>query len=220
MQPYVVQQGESLATLAQRDGFDPDVVWKDPKNDDLRAQRSDPMVLAPSDIVYIPDPPQTDPGTPLQTGTDNAFVATERPPLHARFILVDDAGAPLGGQSFVIEDAEPPVQGTTEGDGSLEVQIPYGQTWVRVQLPDQDIALVVQRAFLDPVTEPSGLQQRLEALGLLPALPAILDPDAAAIVAQEYQEAATRAFQQKAGILETGELDDATQAALLRAHGA
>jgi hypothetical protein len=221
MQPYVVRQGESLGTLAQRDGFDPDVVWNDPTNDDLRSKRTDPMVLAPSDIIYLPDPSAPANGTTLQTGAENAFTATPRPPLHARLILVDETGAPLAGQTVVVEGADPGAPPSkSEADGSVVIDFPYGQTSIRIQLPDAGLELVAQRAFLDPVTEPSGLEQRLSALGLLPTLPAIHDPDAAAIVAQEYQEAAIRAFQKKAGLPETGQIDDATQRALVDAHGA
>ncbi|MGD0524890.1 MAG: peptidoglycan-binding domain-containing protein [Polyangiaceae bacterium] len=220
MQPYIIRQGESLATLALRDGFDPDAVWNDPKNDDIRAKRSDPMVLAPSDIIYLPDQPAQADSSALQTGSDNNFVAPPRPPLLGRLRLLDETGAPVAGKSFVVEDVDPPSQGTTDADGNVDLEIPYGRTWIRVQLPDAEIDLVVQVAFLDPVTESSGLEQRLSALGLLQALPAVHDPDAAAIVAQEYRDAAVRAFQQKQSIPDTGELDDATQKALLDAHGA
>jgi hypothetical protein len=80
--------------------------------------------------------------------------------------------------------------------------------------------LIAQVAFLDPVTNPSGLEQRLTALGLLPALPSISDPDVASVVADEYRMAALQVFQQQQGIEQTGELDVPTKKALQDAHGA
>ncbi len=55
MEPYVIRQGDTLATLAYRFGFDADVVWNDPKNDDLRKLQSAPNILKPTDILYIPE---------------------------------------------------------------------------------------------------------------------------------------------------------------------
>ena len=51
--PQVVAQGEHLEKLAFLHGFDAREVWKDPKNDAIRALRKDPLVLAPGDIVYV-----------------------------------------------------------------------------------------------------------------------------------------------------------------------
>ncbi len=43
--PHVVAQGEHLEKLAFLHGFDAREVWKDPKNDAIRALRKDPLVL-------------------------------------------------------------------------------------------------------------------------------------------------------------------------------
>lgn len=50
MTPYIVQQGDYLAKLAFVHGFEPDEVWNDPKNADLKKLRPDPNVLAPGDV--------------------------------------------------------------------------------------------------------------------------------------------------------------------------
>jgi hypothetical protein len=221
MQPYVIKQGESLATLCRRDGFAPDDVWGDSTNADLRALRDDPMVFAPCDVIYLPDPPTPDATISLQSGADNNFAAAPSEPLYARLRLVDDSGSPIAGQAFVVDDgSDSPPQGTTDADGNADLELPYGQTSVVIHLTDSDLDLTVQVAYLDPITEASGLQQRLTALGLLPTLPAISDPDAASIVAQEYVAAALQTFQQQNGLDQTGIMDDATQQALLTAHGA
>ncbi len=57
MQPYVIRQGDFLLKLAHKFGFDADSVWSDPSNSALRTLRSDPNILSPGDILYIPTPP-------------------------------------------------------------------------------------------------------------------------------------------------------------------
>ena len=54
MRPYVVRQGEHLAGIAARYGFDPQPVWEHEANSELREQRRDPQILAPGDLLYIP----------------------------------------------------------------------------------------------------------------------------------------------------------------------
>jgi hypothetical protein len=100
MRPYVVRQGDSCATLSLRYGFDIDTVWNDPANDDLRGLRSDPYVLAPLDVPYIPDDDGPNPIS-LATGATNGFTA-DVPSLYGQIVCIgpDDqplAGAPLGG---------------------------------------------------------------------------------------------------------------------------
>ena len=57
MRPYVVRQGDYLTGLADRHGFDPKQVWEDQRNAELRAERPSPEVLAPGDIVFLPEHP-------------------------------------------------------------------------------------------------------------------------------------------------------------------
>jgi murein L,D-transpeptidase YcbB/YkuD len=220
MWPYVIRHGESLATLSRRYGFDPDVVWKDEKNKSLREQRSDPLVLAAGDIVYLPEI-KTHAPIPLQIGQNNVFTSPDRPPLYASLSFVDQEGTPLAGESFVIdENTDSPTQGTTKADGSIDLEVPYGRPSITIHFPGRALAVIAGVACLDPVTEPSGLDQRLVALGILSDVSAVADADAAAVVADEYRVAAIRAFQARSGLEETGEIDDDTIKALAGAHGA
>lgn len=220
MEPYVIRQGDSLATLSRRDDFDIDKVWRDPTNEELREVRDDPMVLAPLDIVYLPEPSVPEMMS-LQSGTDNLFEAASVPPLYARLCLVDDSGAPLASQTCIIAaDTGSPQNAVTDEGGCLDLEVPYGVATVRISLPDSDVDLVAQVAHLDPVVEATGLQQRLAALGLLPNLPAISDYNIAETVAGEYRNAAIQVFQQQHGLEPTGVLDDATRGTIQDAHGA
>jgi hypothetical protein len=77
VQPYVIKQGDFLLLLAHKFGFDADTVWQDPSNADLSKLRSNPNVLAPGDVLYIPDQVNKKPAlTNLTPGTANNFVSS------------------------------------------------------------------------------------------------------------------------------------------------
>ena len=63
---YVIRQGDYLAKLAHRFGFDAGTVWGDPRNSELRSLRGDPNVLHPGDVLWIPE--DEDPPLPLSRG--------------------------------------------------------------------------------------------------------------------------------------------------------
>src|ERR1044072_2962292 len=73
MVPCVVRQGDFLVKLGWIHGFDPEVVWNDPKNEVLKKLRVDHNVLAPGDVIHIPARKQE--GLPIAKGTTNTFVA-------------------------------------------------------------------------------------------------------------------------------------------------
>jgi N-acetylmuramoyl-L-alanine amidase len=52
---HVVRQGESLASIAYREGLLPQTIWDHPDNAEFCEQRPDPNVLYPGDVIYIPD---------------------------------------------------------------------------------------------------------------------------------------------------------------------
>jgi hypothetical protein len=218
MRPYVIAQGDSLATLASSYGFDADSTWKDPANDGLRAQRSDPNALAPCDVLYIPNPaPPT--YHSLTSGTTNQFTSTPAS-LFAAIKCLDEAGQPIAGRAYVIEGLSSPLQGTTDDGGVATLELPIDADSASLYFPDLGCEFFLKVAHLDPAEEDSGVDQRLRALGLLVDPPPVFDPDAQQIVADEYRQAAIAAFQSQNGISPSGVLDDATRQALAATHGA
>ena len=80
--------------------------------------------------------------------------------------------------------------------------------------------MVAYRAQLDPLVDtPSGARQRLEALGIIPPMPIVPDPDTRDMLAEYVVIAGLQKFQNDQGIEATGELDDATVDALQKAYG-
>jgi len=150
---------------------------------------------------------------------------------------VPATAAPAGAETDVsVEDPEPPtppepapradapfevrvgarvvVTGRTDGDGILEASLPPSVTRAEVVVapgePDE-LRLPLSLGTLDPVTEVTGVKQRLYHLGLDCGDRGPEETDAYA--------AAVAAFQEGQGLEPTGVVDDETRDALRDAHG-
>ncbi|MFT3765689.1 MAG: peptidoglycan-binding domain-containing protein [Minicystis sp.] len=132
---------------------------------------------------------------------------------------------PLANARFRVEGSALPTDGTTDGDGKVELTVAAHVTELELSFPELDRSFTVRVGHMDPVDEMSGVRSRLMHLGyLLPHPSEIL-----AVPRELYQgleddatarlERALRAFQQDKGLAPTGALDDATRAALTDAHG-
>ena len=71
LRPYVIRQGDYVAKLAHRHGFDAAEVWQLPKNETLRRKRGSPDILYPGDILYIPERDQ--PGQSVRAGGEQRY---------------------------------------------------------------------------------------------------------------------------------------------------
>jgi hypothetical protein len=160
VRPYVVMQGDTVASIVLPMGGDRDAVWNDPKNDKLRAQRSDPAVLCAGDILYIPD--EAAPSHEVAAGSTNTFTS----PVATQTVKLVLGGAqPLANAGYVVHGLGDDIPGTTGSDGSLSVDVPVNVDTFVIELPDQQVSYQVLVGHLDPVTEESGVRQRLSNLG-------------------------------------------------------
>lgn len=216
--PRVLVEGESVATVAVRGGLDADAVWNLDENADLRSKRTDADVLAPGDILYVPDRKAR--WLPATVGSTNQY---KTPPakLFARLQCVDEEGNALPDSAYVVENVDPPLKGTMSG-GVIELAVPGDSRLLHIHLTDLETTLVAEVAGLDPVDDPHGrgVGQRMAALAIAPPVPALATGEARRIVEAEYLAAAIGEFQKKQGVDVTGVVDDPTRAALVKAHGA
>ena len=208
-EPYVVRQGDYLAKLAHRYGFDADAVWNDDRNADLRKLRSDPQTLCPCDILYIPEPkaPRT---FALTVGVTNSFVSTT--PTVPISITLEHDGQPVASTECVVHGLPELSKVTTGSDGSLTFDIPVTVTSVTLVVPKLGMVRTIKVGHLDPANEPCGIVERLRNLGYLSSGTEALDADLA--LAHALSD-----FQVDCGLPETGVADDATIAKLSEAHG-
>jgi hypothetical protein len=209
MTPYVIRQGDHLPLLAVRRRFDLNEVWNHPKNAGLKTLRKSPNILAPGDVVYLPDPaPVT--WLPVTVGSPNSFTATVLTTKVSVTFAV--AGKALAGVACVVHGLPAPNTFTTDGAGNLSLEVPLATESVVVEFPSVPLVRRLKMGHLDPASECSGVIQRLRALGYISPRSAV-DADSPGLAT------AVTAFQKDNGLPPTGSLDRPTEEALERAHG-
>jgi hypothetical protein len=210
MRPYVVRTGDHLPLLAARMGFDADSVWNDPKNADLKKLRGSPNILCAGDVLYVPDPADRN-WLSVTPGTTNRFVG--KVPKITLSLAFSQGGKAIAGEECVVRGLLPPNRFTTDGDGKLSLSVPVTTQILDVEFPKIPLVRRIMVGHLDPVTEPSGVIQRLRSLGYISPRTAISPSDSAAL------GRVLAAFQKDQGLPATGTLDADTQKALEGAHG-
>lgn len=203
---HIVKNGECMSSIARRYGFAPDALWKHAANDGLREARADPNLLKEGDIVSIPE---RDPKhVPVEAGGTYKFQLVNT---HARLRLrIQLAGAPLQNEPYVVKTSKQSLEGTTDGDGMLDENLPANETSAEISLPERGLSFVAALGELDPADTPAGAAQRLRNLGYFTAVTPEGDLGFGF---------GLRRFQHLAELPETGELDDATVDALRERHG-
>jgi len=164
MQPYIIKQGDYLALLAFKFGFDADTVWNDPANADLQKLRPDPNMLCATDVLYIPDQVSKPPVTQsVTTGTANTFV-TNPPTVNVSLKFTD---AQFASQAYTINELPELTGLTTQADGTTGFAVPVSQGTVTLVFTGDGTTFTCSIGWLDPITTISGIVQRLQNLGYL-----------------------------------------------------
>jgi N-acetylmuramoyl-L-alanine amidase len=216
MSLHTLGQGECALSVAARYGTPWADLWNHPENAAIRAHRSDPAVLQPGDVLFVPDPESAP--RPCAARQRNRFVAKGRTTLF-RLRLLGDGDTPRAAQPYLLCVDGAWHSGTTDGDGWLEAGIPCNARDGELVLPahqGQPVHEAEERfelAFghLDPADEVSGAQARLLNLGIAACdVNGLLDAHTAE---------ALRLFQAAAGLEATGTLDAPTADALRTRHG-
>lgn len=156
-----VRLGDCVTSLAHEHGLTADVLWRADANAEQRETR-DPHQLVPGEELEIPDP------TPKDENVATGFLHVFRrngTPATCRLRLVG-FDAPLADVEYEFEPAfGEPQQGTTDGDGVLELSVhpQLASGLLRVQ----DQVLRLELGQLQPVETTFGIKARLANLLLL-----------------------------------------------------
>jgi N-acetylmuramoyl-L-alanine amidase len=213
---HTIRQGETLTLIASQNGFrDWRTIYNDPANAAFRTKRPNPDVLFPGDVIIIPDKQHKTENAP--TGTRTKF-ATKSMKLFLRVTLKDFTGKPPGNRRYTLRvDGQSigPIARRTKPNGLIEQEVPFGAKTARIRIAnciwDLDLAHLNP---MDRVTDNgvTGVQGRLGNLGYdVGPVDGHLGPKT---------RAALRRFQQDQGLpAVTGQLDSATEAALIAKHG-
>lgn len=213
MFPYIIRQGDYLAKLAHRLGFDADAVWNAPENAALQKLR-DPAQLHPGDILQVPQRARV--ALPIRKGTTNKYVA-KIPKIVVNLVFADGDDA-IADEPYLIEGLGEPVHGSTGPGGEVSITAPVHLREVTLTLLRRNVAFPVRIGDMDPVSEASGVRKRLEHLGCYGMLGFACDEESPSDEATRDRRAIA-VFQRLQRLTPTGSLDDETRAALARAHG-
>jgi hypothetical protein len=209
MKPYIVRQGDYLASIAFEQGFDADEVWDHPKNQPLKDGGRTKEILAPGDVLYVPDTPPEP--LRLNVGSENHYEGAV-PTVTVRVTFMVD-GQALANKKLTVLDMGAPAEKTTDGAGLLVLSVPVTLRSVRVVCDDPYASYRIDVGNVDPVTVRSGVIGRLRQLGYLP-----LDLDPGELPDEELA-GVVACFQHDQGLARTGELDEPTQKALSSVFG-
>lgn len=206
---HVVRAGESVVSLAEQHGMSAPTIWGAAENEELRASRPDMNTLMPGDELFIPDRRME----PIHVITD-ARHRFRRKGIPAYFrIQLYDFGEPRANQVFrLVIDGGPTIEGTSDGDGVVKAQLSPQVRSGRLTIGEDEFVVELLFGHLDPISEISGVQQRLTNLGY--------DCGSADGELDSRTVAALRAFQlaQHHHLEVTGELDDDTLARIAELH--
>ena len=204
---YTVQDGDHISAIAQTYGYDDyTTLWNDPANADLQAQRSDPHVLQPGDVLTIPEV-KAAPAANKPTSAKHPFTLNVSP-LKLRLVLLDLAANPIASAPVTVAGTAL----TTDGNGLVEASI--DKTAQRVPLDVASAEGDLDVGALNPPDDATdaGYKARLFNLGFLWD-DTVDDTDDEMVVALQD-------FQAQYALDTSGQLDDATKAQLLQTYGA
>ena len=206
---YTVEQGESIQSIAVATGHLLETIWDAPDNKDLKSSRKDPNILMPGDRVFVPSIETRTFDVP--TGQPKAF-KVKRTSARLRVQLIE-YGDPLANLPFRLEVDGRAQTGTSDGAGWVEARVPPRAREATLTVGEGDQARIWRFALraLDPVTEISGAQARLNNLGYGPVP---IDGEMGA-----ETQAALCHFQEEHGLDVSGEVDTATGDKLKELHG-
>lgn len=238
---YIVQTGDCISSLAFERGFFWETIWNHPQNAELKQKRTDPNILKEGDVVHIPDKELKEES--CATDQKHKF-KVKGVPAKLRMRLMEEPKkeekpaeesasgddshvedpdfnpepvehVPIKNASYVLEvDGKVISEGTTDGDGKIEVELPPnardGRLIIRQGTPEERV-MTLNLGGMDPMTEVSGVRKRLANLGFpCQSTGDDLTDDLAS---------ALRLFQQQNELDVTGKIDAATKDKIKQLHG-
>lgn len=198
-----VGKGESVSSLAKKNGFFWKTIWDHPENAELKAKRKDPSLLFEDDEIFIPD---MKPKELSKAGEQTHTFKRKGEPCKIKIQLLK-LGKPRANEDYVIEIEGKQITGKTDGDGQIEQFIPGESQNGKLILRGGKEEYPLKIGYLDPVDEIAGVKQRLNNLGYPCG-----SEDAGEL--EEKAVEALKMFQAEQGLEVTGKIDNALKAKL------
>ncbi|MFC1712443.1 peptidoglycan-binding protein [Candidatus Poribacteria bacterium] len=213
-QMYEVKQGDTLISIAYQFGFrNWRTIWDHDRNVQLREKRLNPQILSPRDQVFVPDK-RPEEHRCITNRRHTFTVASLKSDI--RIVLQNEDGEPYARKEYKLTVDGKVYRGQTDANGLLEEEVPANAKegelvlWPNDDDPSEILLWSLDIGYLDPISEISGIQARLNNLGY--------ECGEANGELNETTRGALRAFQRDNGLDVTGELDDATRSKLGQLH--
>ena len=211
MPVHTVAQGECVSSIADKVGFCWETIWEHERNRAIRQKRRNPNALKPGDELFIPDPRRREESC---STTQRHTFRLKGVPVRFKLRVLNEQGEPRAGVPYKLDIDGKLTQGNLPEDGNLsEIIKPNAKKAKLTLTPPDGIQenYEFQLGYMTPVNDISGAKARLKNLGYYKgSITATMDGESAE---------ALRQFQERAGLPMTGEVDEATQAALEQGHG-
>ena len=201
---YVVQAGECLSSIACAHGFFYETLWNLPENIELKQKRKSPHVLMAGDKVHIPELRSKEAEVPAET---RQKFKRKGVPSRLKLQLRDYEGKPRAGASYKLDIDGNVSTGKLDGSGILDVVIPPSAREAKLNIEDGEEEFTIALGGTDPVSELSGVQQRLNNLGYVCG-----SPDG---IPGARTTAAVSKFQRDQGLAVNGKPDQPTRERLV-----
>jgi hypothetical protein len=206
MPKYTVQQGDSIPSIAEDNGFFWETIWNHGENAQLKAKRKTPNQLFPGDEVFVPELRKRIESRP--TDARHTFKKKGAPAkIRVRLLMLNE---PRKNEPYVLDIDGKQIKGTTDGDGKIEQFMPPNARSAKVILKGGKEIINLRIGHLDPIEEISGVQQRLNNLGF--------NAGSEDGELDDQTRSALRAFQARYGLEASGEVDESTRAKLKAMH--
>ncbi len=209
MVKYTVKQGDCIESIAFEKGFFWETIWNLPENADLKRIRKNPNALLSGDKVFLPEKQEKE--IPCATEKKHRFRQKGVPSM-LNIILEDQKDQPLANISYVLEIDGQTYTGHTDKEGRLRQTIPpNAQKGMLYIGENRERQYPLELGHIDPITEVSGIQGRLNNLGFeCGPINGLLNDET---------RAAIRQFQLKYGLEESGEPDQNTRDKIKEVYG-
>ncbi len=197
-----VGSGETAISLAKKNGFFWQTVWNHGENAALKNKRKDPTLLFEDDEIFIPEKRVKE--VTKSNESEHSF-KLKGDPCKIKLQLLK-IGKPRANEDYIIEIEGDQIKGKTDGEGLIEHFIPAAARSAKLILRNGKDVFPIKIGDLNPLEEPSGIQQRLNNLGF-----SCGSEDGE--IGERTKEALKK-FQAEHKLDATGELDSSTKSKL------
>lgn len=161
MPEYTIKQGDCISSIADKHGFTPDKIWDHPDNANLKEKRKDQNILFPGDVVFVPDRKKKEES--CTTEQRHRFRRKGVPEKLRVILRVEEE--PKANAEYILDIDGEQSRGVTDDEGCVSISIPPGARFGNLTIVDSGEEFELELGGLNPITEITGVQARLENLG-------------------------------------------------------